>query len=264
MQLSYNNASLLLHRWLDGYAGFGDTQAAQVRADIDRLHAWHRAEELPHYAQLLERLSREAPSDLSAERVCAVQQQVRLRFARLLEAAEPAIARIAADFGSAQFRQLERKFAQVNRDYWKKWIDASPERQMRERFERALQNAQRIYGTLEEPQRALIRAQLERGSFDAAATYTEMKRRQRDTVETLRLTSSGALAPDALRAAVRGWLERMQHSPDPHYRAHQEQIMRESCDSIAALHNGTTAEQRTEAARRLAGYARDLRGLAAD
>lgn len=73
--------------------------------------------------------------------------------------------------------------------------------------------------------------------------------------------SGASSGPDAMRRAVRGWLERMRHSPNADYRAYQEKIADQSCRDIAAFHNGTTPGQRAQATRRLAGYARDFRDL---
>jgi hypothetical protein len=44
--------------------------------------------------------------------------------------------------------------------------------------------------------------------------------------------------------------------------ARQAAMMQEACDTMAVLHNRTTAAQREKAARRLQAYANDLRQLA--
>jgi hypothetical protein len=65
------------------------------------------------------------------------------------------------------------------------------------------------------------------------------------------------------RALLRGWFDRALVSPDAAYRAHQEQLVQESCRIFSATHNATTPAQREMAVRRLRAYQRDLRELAA-
>ena len=262
LQLTYNNAPELISRWLDGYVGFTDAQAPRVRADIERLQHWHRAQALPRYAGLLDRLAQDAGDDLNADTACRVQDEVQTRFSELLVEAEPAIATIALELTAAQWRHLEKKYAKQNAKFREKWIDVTPAGQFDARLERAVANAERVYGRLEAPQHALLREQLAASPFDAARTLAEMRRRQRDTLATLqRVASDTAWTAAQLRETVHGWLERMQRSPDAAQRAHQQTVRQRICVNIAGLHNSTTPAQRAHAAERLGGWARDLREL---
>ena len=262
MKLSYNSAPELVFRWLDGSAEFSDEQAVRVRADIERLHQWHRSEELPRYAALLEGAARQAPSDLTPDAACAIFDEVRERLDALFVRAEPAIAAIAVDFSPAQFSALERKFAKVNAKYRKEWLDSAPGQVADKRLERAARRAERLYGHLEEPQLTVLREQLAEANFDAERSFAQMQQRQRDTIVTLeRLSASDAPAAE-LRAAVHAWAGRMQRSSDPRYRARQDETARQTCVNVAGLHNSTTPAQRAHAAERLLGYAQDLRELA--
>src|SRR3954471_5206943 len=53
VKLAYNNLDDIAYWWMDSYVDFGDEQAARVRADLARLHRWHRQKELPQLATLL-------------------------------------------------------------------------------------------------------------------------------------------------------------------------------------------------------------------
>ena len=261
LQLSYNNAPDLIYYWLDGYIGFDDAQKPRVLADVAQLQRWHRAEELPRYAALLEQLARDAPDDLSVDTVCAVQRDVQTRFEVLLAHAQAPIGALALEVTPAQLRHIEGKFAKQNAAFRKKWIDAQPAEQIKTRMERAIEQAERLYGRLNEPQLVVLRANLDRSAFDPQASLAEMQRRQRATVAALRKISGQAVTPSEQQTIVQGWLEQMQRSIDPAQRARQDAMRQQSCSDIAALHNSTDTQQRAHAAARLGDYARDFREL---
>ncbi len=261
MKLSYNNAPDLVYFWLDGYVGFDETQKPAVLADVAQLQRWHRSEELPRYAQLLERLAQAAPEDLSADAVCSVQREVQTRFDVLLTQAEPAVDAIANNFSAAQYRHLETKFDKQNAKFRSEWIDAKPADRFERRLKRAVEQAERLYGRLDEPQLAVLRENLKRSRFDPVQSLTESKRRQRATLVALRTISDAALAPERRRVAVQSWLDQLQRSPDPAARERQAAFAIQSCTHIANLHNSTSSVQRAQAAQRLRGYAQDFHEL---
>ena len=261
VQLSYNNAPDLIYWWLNGYVDLDDAQRPGVLADVAQLQRWHRAEELPRYAALLNEVAQAAPADLTADAVCRVQQDAQVRFGALLEWAQAPIGGLAQQLSPAQLNSLERKFANQNAAYRKKWIEGTSAQRFETRLERAVEQAERFYGRLGEPQRAVLRDNLNRSNYDPVQSLIETQRRQRATLAALRTISQTAYTPVQLRAEVRGWLEQMQISPDPAQRARQEAFRAQSCVQIAALHNSTTTRQRAHAAGVLRGYARDFQEL---
>ncbi len=261
VQASYNNAPDLVYWWLDDYIGFDDAQKPRVLADVAQLQRWHRAEELPRYTALLERVAQVAPDDWLPDSVCRVQRDVQERFSALLAQAQAPIGALAADLSPAQLRNVERKFAKQNAAYRKKWIDTPPVRAFEARLERAVEQAERFYGRLGEPQRTVLRDNLKHSSYDPAHSLVETQRRQRATLKALRTAAQTAQSPEALRAVTRDWLEQMQISPDAAQRARQDAFRAQSCMQIAALHNSTTAAQRAHAAGVLRDYARDFSEL---
>ena len=261
VQLSYNNAPDLVYWWLDGYVGFDDAQKPRVLATVAQLQRWHRAEELPRYTALLQQLAQAAPADLTADAVCRAQQDVQARFTALLEQAQAPIGALALDLSAAQIKNLERKFAKQNAAYRKKWIDGPLARRFDERMERAVEQAERLYGRLDEPQRIVLRDNLRVSSYDPVSSLVDTQRRQRATLAALRTLSQTTPPPEQLRATVREWLEQMQTSPDTAQRARQETFRVQSCAQIAALHNSTTPQQRAHAVSVLRDYARDFQEL---
>jgi len=264
LKLGYNSLPQVAWWWLQRYVDFEGEQARDVREDLHRLLAWHRSAELPRIAALLQRVEQEAVADTTPERVCGFEPELRERYLALRRQAEPMIAAHAMTLTPAQLQQLDRRHARNARAFERDWLQLTPAEQLDKRLQQMRERAERVYGHLGEPQLAALRRELEQSAFSPVLWHTERLRRQQDTLAVLRgITSQPATAEQA-RAAVRGLLERLDRSPDPAWRAWQQEQVPEACRLVAALHNATTAEQRAHAVRRLRGWQRDLADLSAD
>ena len=272
IKLAYNNAPEFGFWWLDAYADFNDTQAPAVRTELARLLQWHRNEELPKITELLQKTQRLASADTTPAAVCDLFSETRARFNAVTGQAEKATATLALSLSPAQIVHLEGKLAKNNKEWRADWLQLSGKELFEKRLKANVERAQEFYGTLEERQLTALRAALEASSYDAQLSYTERQRRQQDLLQTLRQTTGagpGVASPVAVNnrapaeglAALRGYLDRANKSPNPVYRAYSDKLITESCASFAALHNSTTPEQRERAVRRLAAYERDARDL---
>jgi hypothetical protein len=263
IKLGYNSLTDVAYWWLDGYFDFSDTQAPRVREDLARLHAWHRANELPRLAEMLARMEQLAPGPVTAAQACGFVGEAQERLTTALAQAEPAAVVLAADLAPRQLRHLQRKYEDNNRNYRKEWIDLHPVDRADKRFKQALERIEMIYGRLDEPQRAVLRQAVADSVFDPQRILAERQRRQQDLLQTLRKLHGPAVPAADARALLRGYLERVVNSPNPAYRQYQQALVEEGCRTFAAVHESTTPEQRQQAVRRLRAYQRDLRELAA-
>lgn len=263
VKIGYNNVPELAYWWLDAYADFNDVQTAKVRDELARLHQWHRATELPKVADLLQKMQRLAPRDITPEQVCSLFTDVRNRLEAVNTQAEPGLVALAMSLTPEQLTHVEGKFSKNNADWRQEWlVGALAERQAR-RLKSSVERAEQIYSTLEEEQLAVLRASIASSSFDPELSLAERLRRQQDLIQTLRQISTGKSSPARASLALRGYLERALNSPNPAYRSYSEKSLQDSCQTFALLHNSTTTEQRARAAKRLAAYERDFRELAA-
>lgn len=167
VQTGYNNAPTLLYWWLDGYIDFNEAQARPVRDSLDSLHAWHRRQELPAYAGLLQRLQQQASGPVTPEQVCTHLAQVRVHLQRLGEQSAEGLARLAPTLQTAQLRHLDRQFEKHNRKWREEWLDGSPAELLARRLERTVDRYEDFYGSLSEAQKALLRERITASSFDA-------------------------------------------------------------------------------------------------
>jgi hypothetical protein len=264
VKLGYNTLDTVAYWWFDRYVDFSERQAPLVRQDLARLHAWHRREELPHFVQLLQRMEQLAPGDLRPEQACTFVADFRERLAATANAAEPAAVTLATSLTAEQLQHIRRQYDKNNANYTDDWIRLPREEQIEKRYRQFLDRAETIYGRLDDPQRAALRRDVERSSFDPSHILAQRQRRQRDLLDTLARVREPGVSFDDARRLLRGYLARALTPPDAKARAEQETLIAEGCHHFAVLHNSTTVAQRDAAVRRLRAYQRDLRELSAN
>lgn len=264
IKLGYNTLPQVAGWWIDGYLDLTDDQDQRVREDFARLHQWHRRQELPRIAALLQQTERMVAAELTQQEICAVVPDIRARLLVLAERAEPASVTLALGLSAEQLTHLERKYQKNNREYRKDWVELSAEDLRDKRYKQFVDRMEMVYGRLDEPQRNILRIQLERTAFNAETSLLERQRRQQDILQALRKISGQPVSLSEARSALHGLVERGLQSPDRRFRAYQEAVIQESCRVIAAVHQITTPQQRQSAVRRLRAYQRDLEELAAE
>ncbi len=262
VKLGYNNLPELAWWWLDGYADFNDAQRVPVKEELTRLHQWHRANELPKYAQLLGQMEPMALADITAEQVCRLAEEGRTRFLALAGQSEGALVALAPALTPEQLRHMGQRFERNAREFRKDWVDVTPGERRDRHFKQFLERMEDAYGRLDDPQRAQLRQRIESSRFDPAQVLSEMQRRHADTLQTLRDLRAPGLPPAEARLKVKALVDRAQLPPDAGARRYREQVTEDNCALIAAVHNATTPAQRQNAARRLRAYQRDLSELA--
>lgn len=267
VKLAYNNLPDLGYWWVDGYADLNETQSLQLRADLARLHDWHRRNELPRAADLLQQLQKLAAVDITAEQVCRVYGGIRARFDAVVTQAEPGAVALAMRLTPAQLMHMQERFDKGNKEWRRTRGSADRTERLAKRLAAEVDRAEEFYGTLGERQRKLLQDAITRSSIDPQTMYAERVRRQQDLLAMLRAIapSNGAPGADPAQtlAAIRAYMDRTRYSPDPVYRSQSEAWLQENCQAVARLHNSTTPEQRNRAVARLAAYERDARELAA-
>lgn len=263
IKIGYNTVPDLTYWWLDGYADFNAVQTLQVRDELNHLHQWHRVTELPKVAELLQKMQRMAPNDVTPEQVCGLFSDVRTRLEAVHAQAEPGIIALAMSLGSSQLAHIEAKFQKTNTGWREDWLDGTPAEKQERRMKSAIDRAEQVYNTLEERQKTILQESIASSGFDPQLSYTERLRRQRDLLQTLRQIQGNKVPASQATVALRGYVERSIHSPNLAYRAYSDKALLDNCRAFAQLHNSTTAEQRERAVRRLAAYERDIRELAA-
>ena len=263
IKLAYNNLPTVSYWRLDAYLDFNGAQTPKVRDELEQLLAWHRQNELPRIASLLQEAQALAPGEVTPAQVCAMTDRIRERLLAVTERAELAGTELALSLSESQLQQLERKYAKVNAEYRKGWLERTPAQVQEKRYDRALDRAEDFYGRLTDEQRDLLKQQAAQSVFDPRLTDAERRRRQQDALAVLRGFVAGKPSPAEARAALHDYIQRIAEPPPGPWRDQQQALLQEGCRNTAALHNSTTASQRAQAVRRLQAYQEDLRQLVA-
>ena len=261
VRLAYNNLPELAYWWLDDYLDFNGAQSLRVKEELTNQLAWHRANELPRIGAILQQAEALAPGDVTAAQACATTDDIRARLLATAERVEPVVAELAIGLDDAQLAQLERKYAGVNADWRKDWLDRTPAYQQNKRYEQFLKNGEEFYGPLNEAQRDLLRQQVAQAVWSARATGAQRQQRQQEALSMLRrLRSEGASASEA-RKAIHTYVVQIANPADGPNRDYQQAVLQEGCRNVAALHNVTTPAQRDQAVKRLHAYGADVKAL---
>lgn len=263
VKLGYANLPHLAWWWLDGYVDFTDEQEPRVREAIASLHAWHRHNELPRVGELLARMEQMAGGDITPQQACSVVADVQARMREVGRQAEPAAVSVAATLTQRQLRHMGRKFRSTNERFRREWIELSPDEQLEKRYAKMLDRAESVYGTLDAPQRKVLRQRLASTIWDPRRMLAQWQRRQQELLQILARVAQPGLPAGEAGALLRAWVERLEQPADPAYRAYQDALLQEGCATFAAVHQVTTAAQREQAVRRLRAWQRDVRELTA-
>ncbi|WP_172839756.1 DUF6279 family lipoprotein [Variovorax paradoxus] len=263
IRLAYNNLPTVSYWWLDGYLDFDSEQAPKVRDELAQLLDWHRQNELPRIASLLQEAQALAPGEVTPAQVCTMADRIRERLLAVTDHAETAGAQLALSLTAAQLQQLERKYAKNNATYRKEWLDRTPAQVQEKRYDQFLGRTEDFYGRLSTEQRELLRQQVAQSVFDPKLADAERRQRQQEALALLRGFVADKPTPAEARAALHAYIQRVAEPPPGRWRDQQQALLEEGCRNTAALHNGTTASQRAQAVRRLQAYQDDLRQLVA-
>lgn len=263
VKFAYNQSPELAYWYLNSYLDFTSTQSAPVREALTQLQQWHRRTQLRTYADLLQKVEQVAPDALTPGQVCAVYDELREKISTVSDQLAPMASGVVIGFELAQVRHLEDHYANKNAEWRKDWMDASPQAQRTKRLAQIQDRFEMLYGRLTDEQKALLQASIAKSRFDAKISYAEYLRRQQDAVQTLQKIVTDKPPPAQAQTLVQDYLNRAITSPDPVYRSYQAALTQDSCASFAQLHNSTSTAQREAAVKRLQGYERDLRELAA-
>lgn len=264
VKLGYGQASGLAYRWLDRYVDFDNEQSLKVRQALDEALAWHRRTQLPDYVQLLARAEVEIAADTTPERMCAWAGELRGRIEPVLQQLAPTIADVARTLSPAQLANIEKRFAETNEEYRDDHLQRNRERRYKAEVKREVERAEMLYGRLDAAQRDLVAYSVTTSPYDAEVAYAERRERQQDVLSLVRRLREANGSRDDAVADVRAYLGGIDRSPRESYRRYAERVSAHRCALASQLHNSASAAQRSEAAKKLAGYRADARDLMGD
>lgn len=261
IKLGYQQLPTLSYWWLDSTVSFSGNQTPAAKEAIDKLYQWHRREELPGYAALLQRTADLSAGSVQPEQLCRVVDEVQARLDTLMRQAVAQAAPVAMALGPRQLSHMARHWEQQNEEWEKEWLQGDADARMERRVDKALSRYNSFYGELSAAQTALIKTQLAQSPWTAEWGRRDRQRRQQDLLSTLQRITQSNMTQAQAEAQLWGVWKRWLQPPDAGQRAVVQSLSQRACENLAQLHNTATPEQRVRVARRLRAYERDFLDL---
>lgn len=261
VRLSYNQGPLLAYWWLDGYADFDGEQAPKAKAALAQWFAWHRASQLPDYADALAKLQGQLADNVTPGQVCGQLQAWQRRIERAFDQAVPAAADLLSSLSPEQIRHIERqqtkKLAEAESDF----LQDDPAERHKALLKRNIDRAETLYGKLNAAQRELLDQAASQSPFKPERWLAERRLRQQHILRQLRHWQADHSDTATVQAGLRQLGAAALVSPRPAYQAYADSVTQANCALSAAVHNAGDSAQRQRAVAKLKGWEDDLRAL---
>lgn len=257
VEWTYDRSPWLLEQRIGQYVDLTSTQEDSLEPILDRVHDWHRAQELPSYARMLERVADRVEAGVTEADVHLFLEEARQHLAststRLVSALDP----VTRTLTPVQAGQISTRFSKENERFQRDLLRPDAGAAIRERTERVKDHLERWTGPLNDTQEALIADLNRRTAAFPSVRLAERKKLQRAFVDSVTRGSDGPLRSAALLAL----LSAPSTSPDAAYRSALSAYDREFARTLAQLSSTLTPRQRQTAVERLRRVGRHLATL---
>jgi hypothetical protein len=258
VRVAYNNGDIAVRMMADEYLDLQGEQATLFKARLARFHEWHRLEELPRYAQVLDSAAvrvRRGVTRADVEwAVAAIRERYRALALQAIDAAIPVLATLTPQNLGA----LENKFAASNRKFADEYLMGDPAAREQARDDAISARFDEWLGSISATQQRLIADFARTQTGIQALRLAERKARQQELVDLLRGQHDAAVLRERLRALFVDY--EAQRSAD-YARASREWEER-AIALVTDVLQAASPAQREYAADRLTRYADDFRALA--
>ncbi|OYY49699.1 MAG: hypothetical protein B7X95_07705 [Methylophilaceae bacterium 17-44-8] len=244
----YQNAPEVVGWWLDDYLDLTSTQEAALNPALDRLHQWHRQQELPQYVSLIQEIqSIAAKEKITPTEVCAKVETIKSSVTDLQLAFVPTILEIAPTLSDKQMAYLKTKLEKRAEKWKSEWWQETSEDQIEARLDKIEDYAESFYGDLSTAQLEMIEQQLAQSPIQPEMTYQEVLRRNADIVQILTSLHDKNLSTSQQTQLISEGFKRLHKSPNQSYQAYLALVNQRTCEIVSTLHASTTAKQKQHA-----------------
>jgi len=265
-RLAYNNAALAYSNlgpmltWIvDDYVDLEGPREDWVRVRIDRMLAWHRAEELPRYRTLLETMLAKSARPFALQDIASHQKELRAAYHRVVAQVIPDTAEFISTLEPAEVEHMEKKFAEDNRRFVRESVKGTPEERLERRVKRFAGHLESWVGRLTPQQKALVVSRYPELRDVSDELLGERRFRQSELLALIRSKPS--------RAELEAGLKRLFIETDSWRRPEYAAKLRERDEHlhmlIADLSATLTDEQRAHLQNRIRRFLGDITTLTA-
>lgn len=259
IRLGYGQADSIAAWTADEYFDLDGRQKDEFLARFERLHEWHRYEQLPEYASFLTAAKNRLQSGFKREDVIWFAEGVKTRFRLIVNRGAADAADILATLTPAQLDALQRQWDKVNRKFVREYrLDDTLQEQQRAQAKRMLSRIQDWTGSLTYEQEQKIIALCNKLPLSDRLRYEDRLRRQREFLRLLELRGKpGEFAP-----RLRHWLLNWEEGRTPKYERQYAEWSEKRVQFLLEVNRMLTPGQRARVLHRLQDYVEDFHALA--
>ncbi len=258
VRIGYNHLEGLAEWTADRYFDLDEEQTKAFRTRFQKLHQWHRYDQLPDYANFLAEARARFERGLTPEDAHWFIEGVRQRYIILVEHSADDAAAILLTITPAQLEFLQARLDRVNERFAREFrIGSSLADQRSATVQRTIENCRDWFGSLSVAQEEMIVAAIERMDMIGPLRQQDRIRRQREFLALMQLRGE----PAVFRAKLKDWFIHWQAGRSPEYQRAFEVSMKQRIALALEIDRSLTPHQRTMAASRLQDYIDDFRAL---
>lgn len=249
-------ATWMVHDWFDLDAAQRDDFARR----FERLHAWHRYQELPEYARFLGEMQQRARRGLRTADMRWLVDGFRQRYARIAERGAEDAAALLATLTPAQVAAFRQQLDRANHKFLDEHRSNEGETARRRIAERRLLSRLHEWaGPLSDAQEARITELARALPLVDRLRHRDRLRRQREFLALLELRGGERRV---FTQRLRAWLVHWEGGRDPAEERRFEDSWKKRAELWEAVDRMLTPAQRDHLVQRLQDYIDDFRQLA--
>ena len=259
MRLGYGHLDTFAMSMADEYFELDPAQKQDFHARFDRLHEWHRREQLPGYAALLKEANARMQKGVTREDVAWLLDGLDERYRMIARRGADDAAALLATVTPAQIEVLQRRWERDNAKFVREHrLNRSAEEQRSERAKRTIKQIEEWTGDLSEDQEQKIIVISNKPPSIERARQEERLRRQREFLKLMEARSSR----EVFAKQLRHWLLNWEEGRTPEQAKLFKEAREKRIEIYVAAANMLTPAQRTHLASRVQGYIGDFTRLA--
>jgi len=259
LNLGYGHLDTFAAWTANDYFDMEPEQRQEFTRRFDRLHDWHRYEQLPDYVVFLTATRTRLQDGIKREDVLWVIEGLKKRYRAVVSRGADDTAAMLTTVTPAQIELLKRQWDRDNHRFVRDYrVNESVQEQREERLKRALKRITDWTGSLDSEQEAKIAAIVNEWPPIHRLRHEDRLRRQREFLQLLSQRGDARKFTERLRH----WLSNWEEGRDPEYARIFNDWEQKQADLYITVSRMLTPQQRTAVLRRVQSYIDDFTRLA--
>jgi len=259
LRISYGQLDTFALWTVDDYFDLDPVQKHDFDKRFDRLHEWHRHEQLPDYAAFFMSARTRVQKGLARDDIAWFSEGLRERYRTIIRHGADDAAALLLTVTPAQLGALKRQFEKDNRRFVREFhLEEGADQQRRAASKRVLARIRDWTGSLSDDQEQKIAALAAELPMNHRLRFEDRMRRQRGFLQLMAQRGDPARFP----AVLRHWLLNWEEGRAPEYERVWSRWMEKQADFYVAVDRMLTPQQRAHVLQRLQGYIDDFTRLA--